>query len=369
MVEPTGFVMVNVQVPCVKGYNEEKIVIVLDDPSIKECPFILGTPTIYRVMQVIKESEITKLATPWAMSRFSWLARGLAGRVTEAPRDDVANRVITLAHVDEVVRAHRKIQLPPFGYKVTHGHINLTLLSFQMNVMTHGLEKRLPHLPLGVEVLSAYTTITTGCNKVAVVLKNTTNDWVEVEKGVPIAQMVAANQIPPATIEVVMGDTPEKRALTEKERHEELYKKLDLSCLDIWDQDLAQKARNLLAEYHDLFSLEKNEIGHTKTVKHKIVLKDLDTPLFKECFCRIPPPQVEEVREHLKLMLDAGTIRPSNSPWCNAVVLVRKKDGSLWFCINFRTLHALTRKDSHPLPRIWKASTVLWALLTTPHLT
>ena len=51
-------------------------------------------------------------------------------------------------------------------------------------------------------------------------------------------------------------------------------------------------------------------------------------------------------------MLDAGVVRPSNSPWCNAVVLVRKKDGSLCFCINFRRRNALTVKDSHPLPRI-----------------
>ena len=68
MVEPTGFVIVNVQVPCVKGYNEDQIAIVLDEPSMKECPVILGTPTLYRVMQVIKESEITELATPWATS-------------------------------------------------------------------------------------------------------------------------------------------------------------------------------------------------------------------------------------------------------------------------------------------------------------
>ena len=61
---------------------------------------------------------------------------------------------------------------------------------------------------------------------------------------------------------------------------------------------------------------------------------------------------MDEVREHLKLMLDAGAIHPSNSLWCNAVVLVRKKDGSLCFCINFRRLNALTKKDSHPLPRI-----------------
>ena len=93
-------------------------------------------------------------------------------------------------------------------------------------------------------------------------------------------------------------------------------------------------------------------MGHTNATKHKIVLKDLGTPPFKEHFHRIPPPQLDKVREHLKLMLDAGVIRPSNSLWCNAVVLVRKKDGSLRFCIDFRKLNSLTIKDSHPLPCI-----------------
>ena len=51
-------------------------------------------------------------------------------------------------------------------------------------------------------------------------------------------------------------------------------------------------------------------------------------------------------------MLDAGVVRLSNSPWCNTVVLVKKKDGSLHFCIDFRRLNALTVKDSHPLPHI-----------------
>ena len=93
-------------------------------------------------------------------------------------------------------------------------------------------------------------------------------------------------------------------------------------------------------------------MGQTNTTRHKIVLKDPDTPPFKEHFRRVPPPQLDKVREHLKLMLDAGVIWPSNSPWCNAVVLVRKKDGSLCFCIDFRKLNSLTVKDSHLLPCI-----------------
>ena len=55
---------------------------------------------------------------------------------------------------------------------------------------------------------------------------------------------------------------------------------------------------------------------------------------------------------HVNDMLQAGAIRPSSSPWCNAVVLVRKKDGGLCFCIDFRKLNVRTKKDSYPLPRI-----------------
>ena len=125
-----------------------------------------------------------------------------------------------------------------------------------------------------------------------------------------------------------------------------------MTGLEAWPVDQVEKAHSLLKEYHNTFSLEKHDVGHTKADKHKIVLKDPETPLFKERFCRIPPLQLNEVRAHLKMMLDAGVIQPSNSPWCNAVVLVRKKDGSLHFCINFRKLNSLTVKDSHLLPHI-----------------
>ena len=99
-----------------------------------------------------------------------------------------------------------------------------------------------------------------------------------------------------------------------------------------------------------MFSLDKNELGSTNTVKHKIKIDD--SKPFKEHFQHIPPPQLAKVRQHTDEMLEAGAIRPSNSPWCNVVVLVCKKDGGLCFCIDFRKLNVKTKKDSYPLPHI-----------------
>ena len=67
-VEPFGFVMMNVKVPGIAGYDKDQITIVMDDPGMTEWSVILGTPTIYLAMEVIKESEISKLAVPWAFS-------------------------------------------------------------------------------------------------------------------------------------------------------------------------------------------------------------------------------------------------------------------------------------------------------------
>ena len=351
-VEPIGFVMMNVKVPGVKGYDEDQIAIVMDNPDMTEWPVILGTPTLYRVMEVIKESKISKLAVPWASSQVSWLMRDILAKLGQVVVNDIANKPITPLHVDEVVRVASKCTVPLFGHKAIHGKVNLVLHGYKMNVMTHGLEKRSPSLPLGIDVQRVYATLADGSNRIMVVLRNNTQDWLEIKKGVPITWMVAANEVLKVTNLFSAKQTKEQSTLTETERQDLLLEKLDLSGLEAWPQEQAEQARSLLKEYHDIFSLEKRDMGHTNTTKHKIVLKDPDTPPFKEHFCRIPPPQLDEVREHLKLMLDAGVIWPSNSPWCYAVVLVRKKDGLLRFCIDFRKLNSLTVKDSHVLPRI-----------------
>ena len=102
MVEPEGFIMMNVQVPCIKGYNEDQIAIVMEDPGLKDFQVILGTATIYRVMEVIKESKISELAIPWASSRLSWLMRDVHAQMSQLVVNDVANKSVVPLSVDEV---------------------------------------------------------------------------------------------------------------------------------------------------------------------------------------------------------------------------------------------------------------------------
>ena len=129
-----------------------------------------------------------------------------------------------------------------------------------------------------------------------------------------------------------------------------LTQKLDLSGLKAWLSELAKAAKELLMEYHNIFTLEENELGCTSTIEHTISLTDLD--LYKETFCKIPPSMLDEVQTTLKDMLHSGAIRPSQSLWCNVVILVRKTDGNLCLCIDFWRLNSHTKKDSFPFLQI-----------------
>ena len=133
-----------------------------------------------------------------------------------------------------------------------------------------------------------------------------------------------------------------------EQRKEAPFQQLDFSGLEVWSPQNQAATHNILAEYQNIFSLEPRGLCCTSLVKHEIKITD-DEP-FKERLWRIPPPTVDEVHAHMEEMLEVGGIHPSQSPWCNAVVLVHKKYRGLHFCINFHKLNARTKKDSYPLP-------------------
>ena len=119
---------------------------------------------------------------------------------------------------------------------------------------------------------------------------------------------------------------------------------IDLSGLENWPEHLQIEAKEMSKRNAKTFSKNDLDMDRTNLVKHHIKLTD-PVP-FKEAYRRIPPQMYDEVKAHIQEMLDLGAIRPSNSPWASAIVLVRKKDGRLRFCIGLRRLNNRTVKDA-----------------------
>jgi hypothetical protein len=113
------------------------------------------------------------------------------------------------------------------------------------------------------------------------------------------------------------------------------------------------KPNSLLCRLQDIEVVGRIDPFEGSTAQKNNADKSLSDPTpFKDHYRRIPPGMYVEVREHLKDMLAAGAVRECNSPFSSNVVLVRKKDGPLRFCIDYRRLNNRTIKDAYALPRI-----------------
>ena len=224
-----------------------------------------------------------------------------------------------------------------------------------INIMTQNLQTEDGSLPQGLTV-QICTELRQSNKKAVVVVRNSTAYPQTLQKKTPVTRAVAAIPVPKPPMEAQLWKgrdkpkDPHTPKLTVRQRHGKLFNELDLSGLDSCPPELVDATCRLLAEYHDVFSLDPMELGCTHSAEHMIKVTD-DTP-FKERFRWISPPLVEEVWNHLREMLETGTIRPSQSAWCKVVVLVRKKDGGLRFTIDYCNLNACTKKDSYPLPSI-----------------
>ena len=144
---------------------------------------------------------------------------------------------------------------------------------------------------------------------------------------------------------------------------------INLSGIEL-DGEQKWKLKHLFQKWEHVFSKGPTDLGHTDLVEHEIHLDD--ARLFKDPYRNIPPGMYQEIREHLKEMMDCGAIRPSSSPFASNIVLVRKKDGSLRFCIDFRKLNKRTVSDAYSIPKIENTFVwiqVLWICgLARPHL-
>ncbi|UYV73982.1 K02A2.6-like [Cordylochernes scorpioides] len=119
---------------------------------------------------------------------------------------------------------------------------------------------------------------------------------------------------------------------------------------DSLDESQKEKLRKLLKNYTDIFEFSKRKQFKDVNVKRRINTGDhLPT---KQRHYRVAPRERQIIQDEVNKMEKLDIIQPSESPWASPVVLIRKKDGSWRFCVDYRRLNKITKNDVYPLPRI-----------------
>jgi len=384
-----GWASVFITIPDIKGFKERHfpVLVTTGSPLYLSPHIVLGTNVLADLVNLATESELQRADGAWAQVFYSQTISAFA----QAQRE--------LKEVETRVRATKATVIGPQEQAPVRCVGTLPLLSKRAHVIVEPDYSENSVLSCkNLDCKPVYTHTEGGKGATfTVFVRNLTDRSVKIDKRTQLGSVVPAlaltdvdnedERTEGVTVtvnpeddelvitlpdeEIVEGEpsnststsegkvsekiTPEKPAqkLTAAERIKLLPTKVDLETLkdnrEVTKQD-HDLVSTLWPDAHDIFSLDSNEHGKTDLLKHHIELTD-KTP-FKERYRRIPPNELEEVKKELKLMLEAGIVTRSNSPWSNAVVLVRKKDGSLRMCIDFRKLNGRTVKDAYPLPRI-----------------
>ncbi|GBM19353.1 hypothetical protein AVEN_94468-1, partial [Araneus ventricosus] len=123
-----------------------------------------------------------------------------------------------------------------------------------------------------------------------------------------------------------------------------------LENLEGLNEEQRTAVKELLQEFQNLFSTSDSDVGRCNMTQNRI--NTGNHPPIKQYPRRLPLAKKEEAERLLKEMVDNGIIEESSGPWASPIVLVKKKDGSTRFCVDYRKLNEITIKDSYPLPRI-----------------
>ena len=200
---------------------------------------------------------------------------------------------------------------------------------------------------LSKDMLVARTVVDLGKPVVAVRVLNMSDDERVVRKGTDVADCEVIDSLTvveeleqkmQAESTVVVGEL--------KGKVKELY---DRSSEGL-DRRQKEKLHALLMEFEDTFLNGSGDMGRTSLTPHKIDTGD-QRPIKQQPQC-LPFSKLETAQTAIKEMYEQGVIEPSTSPWCVPIVLVKKMDGTQRFCVDYRKLNEVMKKDSFPLPHI-----------------
>ena len=186
-----------------------------------------------------------------------------------------------------------------------------------------------------------------------VLLTNSTGCSAMAEAGTELGEAVSATVVSPG-LEPKSDPLPSSADAQVNLVHTDTWRKRKLCELvgkpALLDEEQVRSLHEFLGEHHQAFCLEDGERGETDLVEMEIHTGD--APPRKQPARRMPFVVRQEVARQLQSMQSSGVIEPSDSPWASPVVMVRKKDGTHRFCIDYRELNTVTKADAFPLPRI-----------------
>ena len=193
--------------------------------------------------------------------------------------------------------------------------------------------------------LTARALVTPRSGQVRVRLLNPRPERVKIYKGSKIATLEEVDE--PVTQIAAVGTMEQEAVPPGKEAMlRELVEKAG--------PELSVSERNeffhLLLTYADVFASLEADLDRNGKLHHAIHTGN--APPIRQPVRRIPPFRRQEVQKLLGEMLAKDVIQRSTSPWASPIVLVKKKDGTTRFCVDYRKLNEVTRKDAYPLPRI-----------------
>ena len=241
-----------------------------------------------------------------------------------------------------LIRTTKPVTLPPFSTTTIRGSTKLRSHGMRLNLIAE--PSNCTQLPASVQCTPTYCTLEPGSNRVSVGIKNISSRAITIPSKVVVGRLQQARMVPDDQ------SSKPKQDPTGGRGGSWILDQLNLEGLNSWTWEQQQSARDLLVDSADVFAKTDLDLGKCNIIKHAI--KITDPQPFKEHYRRIPPHLYEEVKAHLQEMVEVGAIRKNFSPWASAVVLVRKKDGGLRFCIDLRKLNNRTVKDGYSLPRI-----------------
>ena len=310
MFQYMGYVIARVQLPDINQEVDAMFLVIPDIGYNCTTPVLIGT----NILQHLHSSESVSHEYPWG-SVFKCMS-------------------VQVKDISVPAKATKAYTVPGESGLFIDGIVHAPLFSGRISVVAEA-----PVSPLGgsVVVTPSVQYLSPGTSRVCLEVKNYGKQPVHIPSKTVLCTLQQTSIVPP---DVLKAD--DSVPLLDQFDWDDMSVRLTGLQLDV--------AKELVQKYDIAFSLHDLDLGRCSKTKHRIPM--LDPSNFKLPYHRIPPSMYEEVRKHLQEMLALDAIRVSQSPYASPVVLIRKPNGKIRFCIDFRKLNSRTKKDAYALPRI-----------------